>query len=230
MLRRNEKAIAVWLLLMPLCGSLAIAPAYGSDEQSAANPPASVAAQGDASKGIPPCSSCHGSHGQGNSAVGFPRLAGLPAPYLERQLNALASGDRNNAMMHPVAKTLSAEQLKTLADYYAGLPAPQASGAAPLANAASVEELAKHGRPEQGLPGCVLCHGSGGVGIGEDFPPLAGQSAIYMANQLRAWKQHTRPPGPMGLMSSIAGKLSESDITTLSAYFAAQPSTEEAKP
>ena len=44
-----------------------------------------------------PCSSCHGADGGGNPAAGFPRLAGIGAPYPADQLDAFASGARDNA-------------------------------------------------------------------------------------------------------------------------------------
>ena len=40
------------------------------------------------------CSACHASNGLGNEALGAPRLAGLPAAYLARQLAAFKSGQR----------------------------------------------------------------------------------------------------------------------------------------
>lgn len=40
------------------------------------------------------CSACHGSNGLGNEALGAPRLAGLPAAYVARQLAAFKSGQR----------------------------------------------------------------------------------------------------------------------------------------
>jgi cytochrome c553 len=40
------------------------------------------------------CSACHASSGLGNEALGAPRLAGLPAAYLARQLAAFKSGQR----------------------------------------------------------------------------------------------------------------------------------------
>jgi cytochrome c oxidase subunit 2 len=40
------------------------------------------------------CSACHGSNGLGNESLGAPRLAGLPAAYLARQLAAFKSGQR----------------------------------------------------------------------------------------------------------------------------------------
>jgi cytochrome c553 len=40
------------------------------------------------------CGACHGGRGQGNAALGAPRIAGQSAPYLARQLASFASGTR----------------------------------------------------------------------------------------------------------------------------------------
>ena len=116
MIRRTDGAFVV-LLSLNAWLMLASSSAYAGDAAPDQVAAAAIAAQGDAKSGIPPCSSCHGNAGQGNPAVGFPRLAGLPAPYIERQLEALATKQRDNAMMHPVAKTLSPTQLHALAVY-----------------------------------------------------------------------------------------------------------------
>ena len=70
------------------------------------------------------------------------------------------------------------------------------------------------------MPACAQCHGPGGTGVGEDFPPLAGQPAAYLAEQLRAWQSGGRHPGPLGLMETIARKLSAADIQAVSDYYA----------
>jgi cytochrome c553 len=229
MLRRIKCRRASWVVF-GACLALAAPVIRASDTKPSGTAGATVAAQGDAQRGVPPCASCHGAGGEGNALAGFPRLAGLPAHYLQQQLEALANKQRNSAVMSPVAKALSPDEIGALSAYYSKLPvsasSPQQAGAIP----ADAMELAEHGRINDGLPGCVLCHGNRGVGVGDDFPPLAGQSATYIANQLEAWKAGTRPPGPMGLMPRIAARLSEADIRGVSAYFAAQVATRGAKP
>lgn len=54
--------------------------------------------------------------------------------------------------------------------------------------------------------------------MGEDFPPLAGQPAGYFADQLRAWQSGARHPGPLGLMQTIARKLSAAENQAVSDY------------
>lgn len=185
-----------------------------------------------ASKGnghdVPACATCHGTDGAGQGAAGFPRLAGLNAAYLQRQLDDFANGSRENAVMKPMATELSETERQALAEYYSKLSIPV--GAAKPASAAPAADsvgalLATRGRWDQQVPGCVQCHGPHGIGVGEHFPPLAGQSATYIANQLRDWKKGTRHNDPLGLMKHVASALDEKDIKAVSAWFAAQPAT-----
>ena len=186
----------------------------------------------------PACQTCHGSAGEGIAQAAFPRLAGLGAPYLRRQLDAFADGTRQNAAMMPIAKALSVADRAAVSDYFAALPvpaamptavtnlasasAPASAPATPRAASAGVV-LATRGRWSDKLPACEQCHGPGGRGAGPDFPALAGQSATYLANQLTAWKTGARPPGPMDLMAAVANKLSDAEVRAVADYFASLP-------
>lgn len=183
----------------------------------------------------PACQTCHGAAGEGVAQAGFPRLAGLGATYLQRQLAAFADGTRVNDVMMPIAKALSLADGAEVSAYYAALPAPAApAGAPPTASPqataaaptpASVgATLAIRGRWADKLPACEQCHGPGGRGVGPDFPALVGQSATYLANQLTAWKTGARPPGPMGLMADVAKKLSEAEVRAVADHYASLPS------
>ena len=168
---------------------------------------------------VPACASCHGAKGEGNAANGFPRLAGLGEAYLERQLSAFASGERVNPIMQPIAKALKADEASAVSAYFAALPAAAVSAAAASDHSAGAL-LAKEGRWEASrLPACEQCHGPDGAGVGDSFPPLRGQSSAYIAAQLTAWQEGKRPPGPQGLMQSVAKKLSAADVAAVAAYF-----------
>lgn len=182
---------------------------------------AAVAVQGTTG-GAPPCIACHGTQGEGNAANGSPRLAGLPASYLRAQMSAFADGQRENPVMAPIARLLSADEAQAVSLYFAGLPAPNLPDRAPVA-AGPGALLALDGRWSAKLPPCVACHGPGGIGVGASFPPLAGQPAQYLAAQLEAWQQSKRQPGPLGLMQAVARRLSPADIVAVSRWFAAQP-------
>ena len=173
-------------------------------------------------RGAPACVTCHGAQGEGIPGSGFPHLASLNSDYLLAQLNAFASGQRANAMMTPIAQTLTADERAELARYYSTLGRPTATASVPKPHSAGAR-LALKGRWSHGLPACVQCHGPNGAGVGDVFPALAGQSALYIENQLRGWQQGTRAPGPMGLMKIVASKLSDADIRSVAAYFSALP-------
>ena len=198
--------------------------AVGVGAAGASTPDAAhIAAVGNG-RGAPACSSCHGADGGGQAAAGFPRLAGLDAAYLQRQLDAFADGSRSNPTMAPIAKALDAAERRALAAYYAGLTPPAATPApVPKDEFALGEHLATRGLWDKQVPACVQCHGPRGVGVGANFPPLAGQSAVYIANQLHDWQQGKRKNDPLGLMQHVASALNDADIKAVSAWFAAQP-------
>ena len=93
---------------------------------SASAPPRLVTV-GDPTRGLPPCAACHGPMGR---KVGAPELAGQKAQYLQAQLEAFAAGTRRNDInqqMRLVAHDLRTDEIKELAQWYAGVgtPAPQ---------------------------------------------------------------------------------------------------------
>lgn len=220
-----------------LLGALLSAGAHGDG--------ATIAQKGSGSAAA--CQSCHGAAGEGVAAAGFPRLAGLGAGYLQRQLDAFADGSRANAVMTPIAKALSAKDRTAVASHYASLrfsptQAPSAASAAPSASATAAAAsnatapvaaggavLATRGRWDDQLPACDQCHGAGGRGVGTDFPPLFGQSAAYLSSQLAAFKTGARPAGPLELMGVVAKKLSDADMRAVAAHYANLPATKAAR-
>ena len=228
--RRNPRVglVAVGLIAVALAsmvpvhaqGATAAVQAQTAQELSAAD----IAQHGDG-QAVLACSTCHGQSGEGNASAGFPRLAGLPETYLATQLDELADGVRQNSVMQPVAKALSAQQRIQLAQYYSKLPSPR-SPAQP-AQGTLDDRVALHGRWDDEIPACVNCHGAHGSGVGQKFPALAGQPALYIASQLRAWKGGTRGGDPLGLMQAVASRLTEQDVQAVSDYFAAQPFAQE---
>jgi cytochrome c553 len=208
------------LLALYLVTALAMLPAGAAAADAAV-----IARQGNG-QGAPACMTCHGANGAGQSAAGFPRLAGLSAAYLQRQLDDFASGSRANAVMQPVAKALSEAERKALGEYYSKLPIPPAlaTPTTPMPTRDSVGALlATRGRWSQQVPACDQCHAPGGVGVGANFPPLAGQSATYVENQLKAWKQGSRHNDPLELMQHVSKALSDADIAAVATWYAAQP-------
>ncbi|MYN18326.1 c-type cytochrome [Rugamonas sp. FT107W] len=76
---------------------------------------------GIAEKNVPACASCHGAAGAG-IPVQYPRIAGQHQDYTVAQLGLFkADGRKNSAQMTTIAKRMSDEEMKAVADYVAGL-------------------------------------------------------------------------------------------------------------
>jgi cytochrome c553 len=76
---------------------------------------------GIADKGVAACASCHGATGAG-LPIQYPRLAGQQQDYTTAQLVAFRSGARKNSLqMSALAKRMSDDEMKAVADYIAGL-------------------------------------------------------------------------------------------------------------
>lgn len=92
---------------------------------------ATLAAQGGGGA-VAACNSCHGAHGEGNAAGGFPRIAGQSYAYLAHELDSYAGGSRKNAVMQPIASAMTPEQRQAAAAYFASL-APDGTATATAA-------------------------------------------------------------------------------------------------
>lgn len=201
----------VWLAL-----ACTLAPVQAQDAATALG--RQIASQGGA-PAVAACATCHGARGEGGPA--FPRLAGTGQAYLQAQLEAFASGARKSPLMQPIAQRLSAPQRAAVTLSYSKLPAPlTAADEGPARPGDGGAWLATRGRWADQLPACAQCHGPGGNGVGSAFPPLAGLPAAYITAQLQAWRTGERPPGPLGLMESVARKLADADVNTVSSYYA----------
>jgi cytochrome c553 len=185
-----------------------------------------IAVQGTAT-GAPGCALCHAFNGASDGSGAFPRIATQPAFYLARQLQAFASGVRTNAVMSPIAKALSDDDIADVTAYYAGAQAPYLPLAKPAPGLIKRgEQLAKVGSAAKGLPACDNCHGPGGTGEPPAIPYLAGQYAQYVTFELQMWQRGYRK-NSREVMLMIAGKLDEQDIAALAAYYQQVPGPDQ---
>ncbi len=67
---------------------------------------------------------------------------------------------------------------------------------------------------------CSDCHGTNGVSVVENFPNLAGQKEMYLAKQLKAFRDGTRKNVEMKFIVKL---LKDEDIVNLAAYFSKLP-------
>jgi cytochrome c553 len=97
-------------------------------------------------------------------------------------------------------------------------PSPPAN--APAATSPFTTGTAASGEGKAAL--CSSCHGPQGNSTNPDWPRLAGQSAVYIAEQLRLFKSGARD-NP--IMKPLAAALSDQDISDLAVYYEAQTPT-----
>lgn len=159
------------------------------------------------------CVSCHGGRGEGN---GFdaPRLAGLPAGYLQKQLEDYAAGLRPHALMRDVGRFLDSHERVQVARYYAALP-PHALPAA-TTQAVPPTTAVLYARA------CQQCHGVDGAGAAGG-PPLAAQPAFYLAQQLQDWQVSKRRNDGGHVMLTVARRLSPAEVRDLGLHLARLP-------
>lgn len=132
------------------------------------------------------CTTCHGVAGIGNIAIEAPRLAGMEAWYLKRQLENFRTGvrgthgeDTQGISMRPMATKLSDDSIADIVDWVGGWKYVPAD--------ATVAGNVDQGRTE--FQSCIACHGVKAEGIEAlGAPALAGQNDWYMITQLRNFR------------------------------------------
>jgi cytochrome c553 len=162
------------------------------------------------------CSRCHGRDGKGRGVGAFPKLSGQSEAYLLASLQAYAEGRRHSGIMQPAAVPLSHAQMRRLAAHYAEAGS---LGADPAGRDGQGEAIARRGVPKDGVPACVSCHEPAGAGY-PAYPALRGQTADYLAQQLRLFRAGSRGGTAYAhIMATIARRLSDAQIDAVAAYF-----------
>jgi cytochrome c553 len=164
------------------------------------------------------CGACHGPDGNSVNPQ-WPSIAGQHAPYIVRQLQAFQNGERTNILMSSQTMTMTEQDMKDVAVFFAAQPAAAKSVADP-ALVEKGEALYRGGDKESGAAACLTCHGPTGRGNpSARYPLLRGQHAAYIAATLREYATDTRKSdGTTRMMRDIAKRLSEDDIVAVAAY------------
>ncbi|MCM2312280.1 MAG: cytochrome c4 [Steroidobacteraceae bacterium] len=162
------------------------------------------------------CGACHGMDGNSPSPE-WPNLAGQHAAFIERQLQAFKAGERKNDLMSPMAMILSDEDMADLAAYFASQKAR--GGETEPSKLALGQRVYRAGNVETGVIACAGCHGPTGRGNPlAGYPSIQGQHALYIANQLRAYRSGARATDPNQMMRNVAALLSDEEIDAVASY------------
>ena len=171
-----------------------------------------VFADGDPARGKKlgyTCMGCHGIDGYRNAYPSYrvPKLGGQHPDYIVLALQGYKNKTRAHPTMHTQAWSLSEQDMKDIAAFFAS------EGAIQKADSPVGDAPAKAAT-------CVACHGEGGVSVAPNLPTLAGQHEDYIIHALGQYKAGVRKDPVMG---SQAITLTPEEIEELAAYFSEQP-------
>ena len=197
-----------------LAFSVSLASASASAQSAPALPAAPDLAKGQATAAV--CSACHAADGSRGSPAN-PIIQGQHPEYLVKQLREFKAGKRQNPIMQGIAASLSDDDMKNVAAFYASKqPKPGFARNKDLATAGL--RAYKGGIADRQIPACTGCHGPSGGGIPAQYPKLAGQHADYTEAQLLAFRGETRKNN--AVMTAVAAKLNDREIKALADYLA----------
>jgi len=185
------------------------------------------AVAGDAAAGKEKSTTCAACHGPDGNSIGpaTPKLAGQIPEYVAKQLANFRPGagnkpaERPNNIMAGFAATLSPEDMRSVAAFYAGqkLIPEKATDTNTIELG---QRIFRGGIAEKSVPACAGCHGPTGAGIPAQYPLLGGQYAEYIEAQLKAFRNGERANDPNRMMRMIAARLSDAEIKAVANYIA----------
>ena len=127
--------------------------------------------------------------------------------------------------MNGIAQALTDSDYADVAAYYSslnpglkdavGVRVPGSSDS--LHASDTTRRLIFGGDPSRGVAPCAACHGPGGFHLGA--PSLQGQHADYIRRQLGEFVQGIRSNDINEPMRTIAGKLTEEEITRVAEFY-----------
>jgi len=195
-----------------LAAALIAGPALAAEQKAAFKP--------DLAKGqaisTQVCGACHTADGSRGSPAN-PILQGQHPEYLVKQLQEFKSGKRKNAIMAGFAATLSEDDMRHVAAFYASKVAKP--GDAKNKDTLRLgERIWRGGLADKAVPACAGCHGPTGAGIPSQYPRLGGQHADYTESQLTGFRAGTRANNAQ--MMTISAKLNDLEIKAVADYIA----------
>jgi cytochrome c553 len=169
------------------------------------------AAAQTAKERVPTCLACHGENGQSQNPE-IPSLGAQQAFYVTVQLLMFRERMRVADPMNDMAKGLTDDDLRSLADTIAKLPAPQpAPGPADDARIARARELVQQNH-------CNVCHTANFAGQ-DNVPRIANQREDYLVKAMRGYKDNSRR-GYDGTMAEVLQPITDAQILDLAYYIA----------
>lgn len=161
------------------------------------------------------CTGCHNE--DGNSVTPeFPKLAGLDAVYIAKQIKDFKNDKRVSEIMGPMANQIPDKDIGLLASYFS----KQKRSVGTVTDqqlAAQGQQIYDDGIVSSAVPACSGCHGEKGEGT-DKFPRLAGQHTVYLITQMNNFKNAVRNNDPRKVMRAITMRMTEQDMKAAAEY------------
>ncbi len=162
------------------------------------------------------CVACHTADGTRGVAAN-PILQGQHPEYLVKQLQEFKNGKRKSAVMAGFAATLSDDDMRHVAAFYASKK--PVNGVARNKDSVLLgEQIWRGGIMNKGVPACAACHSPNGAGLPALYPRIGGQHADYTEQQLLQFRSGERGNNPQ--MTTIADKMSDREIKAVADFVA----------
>lgn len=161
------------------------------------------------------CSGCH--NPDGNSVIPEnPKLSGLDAEYLVRQLQDFKTGNRKSPAMSGIIPLVDEKEFEALATFF-HRQTPKAGGSVDAKLAAQGREIYDEGIVGSAVPACSGCHNEDGSGT-EKYPRIAGQHSAYVVQQLLSFKNGGRANDSKAVMRAVAKRMNDKEIRAVAEY------------
>lgn len=170
------------------------------------------------------CAGCH--NPDGNSEIPEnPKLSGLDAAYIARQLKDFKSGDRHSNVMVNIIPMVDEKEYKSLAVFFS--VQKRTNGAVADGSLAAKGKLIyNEGIIGSAVPACAGCHNEDGSGS-EKYPRIGGQNTPYVIQQLLDFKNGVRTNDQKKAMQAVAKRMNESEIEAVAHYVSTLKEIEE---
>lgn len=186
------------------------------------------------------CGSCHGPNGISQTSA-WPHVAGQPFEVTAKALldyrDGRRSGGERAKLMVAAVKTMTDQQIADVAAMYAMLPGPDGTklevGKKNMADTSGIDVsgLVRKGDPKRAITPCAACHGTTGKGRATgSVPVIHGQNPVYLAGQLRDYRDGRRTNDILKEMRFFVQKLTDDEINALAVYYASQAGRPGSKP
>ncbi|MEM7472538.1 MAG: c-type cytochrome [Pseudomonadota bacterium] len=159
------------------------------------------------------CALCHSLDGNSRMSK-FPKLAGQPAAYIEKQISDFLAGRRDNdggQMVAIVTAELAPENIPIVAEWFATqAPPPPVEAGDVTAGETAFADL-----------GCKTCHDEADPAT--ETPHLTSQHQAYLVKQMEDFRDGRRGNDADGAMQAAMQNVSDADIEAIATYLSATP-------